>query len=280
VNDPLLSPFLDNEFMRLALGAGVLVSVACAVVGTFVVLRGLAFVGDALAHGVLPGIAIAALLGFPTMLGAAAGTAVMMGGVTVVTRRSRLSSDTAVGLLFVGMLALGVIITSRSQSFSGDLTAVLFGEILGVRRRDVVVQFVATAAMAVVAYVCRRPFLLLCVDPDQADTSGFSARRFHAVMLAMVAATIVISFQVVGTLLVFGMLLAPAATGALLTRRLGSMMSVAALVGSLSTWGGLLISYHADLAAGAGIVVCAVAVFFVALAATQVRSPGLRGSRD
>lgn len=273
MTDFFFSPFADNEFMRLALGAGILVSIACAVVGTFVVLRGLAFVGDALAHGVLPGIAIAALLGYPTMIGAAIGTAVMMAGVNVVTRRSRLSSDTAIGLLFVGMLALGVIITSRSRSFSGDLTTILFGEILGVHRDDLIVQAIATAVMSALAYVCRRPFLLLCVDPDQADTSGFPSRRFHAVMLAMVAATVVISFQVVGTLLVFGMLLAPAATGALLTRRIGSMMAVAAVVGSVSTYGGLLLSYHADLAAGAGIVVFAVGVFFLTFLVNQLRPP-------
>lgn len=270
MNDLLITPFVDNGFMRLALAAGVLVSVACAVVGTFVVLRGLAFVGDALAHGVLPGVALAALLGYPTMLGAAVGTAVMMGGVEAVTRASRLSGDTAIGLLFVGMLALGVIITSRSQSFSGDLTRVLFGEILGVSRRDVTVQLGATATVSALAFVCRRPFLLLCVDPDQADTSGFPARRYHVVMLAMVAASIVISFQAVGTLLVFGMLLAPAATGALVARRIGSMVAVASLVGALSTWVGLLVSYHADLAAGAGIVLSATVIFFVVLVVTRL----------
>ncbi len=272
MNDLLLAPFADNEFMRLALAAGVLVSIACAVVGTFVVLRGLAFVGDALAHGVLPGVALAALLGFPTMAGAAVGTAVMMGGVELVTRSSRLSGDTAIGLLFVGMLALGVVITSRSQSFSGDLTKILFGEILGVDRRDVVVQGVTTAGVAALAWVCHRPFLLLCVDPDQADTSGFPSRRYHGIMLAMVAASIVISFEAVGTLLVFGMLLAPAATGALVARRVGSMMAVASIVGALSTWAGLLLSYHADLAAGAGIVLSAVVLFFLTLVATRVRS--------
>jgi ABC-type Mn2+/Zn2+ transport system permease subunit len=268
----LISPFAENDFLRRALLAGVLVSIACAVVGTFVVLRGLAFIGDALAHGVLPGIAIAALLGIPTMLGAAVGTVVMMGGVNLVTKRSRLSSDTAIGLLFVGMLALGVIITSRSRSFTGDLTKILFGEILGVSRPDIVVQALATIAVVAVAVVCHRPFLLLCIDPDQADTAGFSSRRYQAVMLTMVAATVVISFQSVGTLLVFGMLLAPAATGALVTRRIGAMMTVGAIVGALSTWTGLLLSYHANLASGAGIVVSAVAVFFLVLIVDQVRS--------
>ena len=133
---PLVDPFTQNDLMLRALIAGILVSIACAVVGTFVVLRGLAFIGDALAHGVLPGVAVAMLVGAPGMLGAAVGAVVMIGGVTVVTQRSKLSSDSAIGLLFVGMLALGVVIVSHSASFSGDLTRILFGEILGVSPQD------------------------------------------------------------------------------------------------------------------------------------------------
>jgi ABC-type Mn2+/Zn2+ transport system permease subunit len=122
--------------MRLALFGGILVACTCAIAGTFVVLRGLAFVGDALAHGVLPGIATAMLLGFSGILGAAVGAAIMMGGVSIVTRKFRLSGDTAIGLLFVGMLSLGVIITSRSTSFVGDLARILFGELLGITTTD------------------------------------------------------------------------------------------------------------------------------------------------
>src|SRR5512147_3202930 len=132
VMDLFITPFATNGFMQQALVAGVLVSIACAVAGTFVVLRGLAFIGDALAHGVLPGIAVSILLGFPGIIGAALGAVVMIGGISVITHRSRLSSDTAIGLLFVGMLALGVVIVSRSTAFSGDLVRVLFGEMLGV----------------------------------------------------------------------------------------------------------------------------------------------------
>ena len=231
------------------------------------VLRGLAFVGDALAHGVLPGVAVAVLLGVPSLAGAALGALVMMGGVGVVQRRTRLSADTAVGLLFVGMLGLGVIITSRSTSFRGDLTALLFGEILGVR--SVQLWWLAAAAAAVVAAtaILRRPFLLLVIDPDLAQTSGFRAARYNNLMMALIGAVVIASFRTVGTLLVFGMLVAPAATAALLTRRLASMMLTAALVGSASTYVGLLVSYHHDLAAGATVVVTAVAFFVVALVA-------------
>jgi ABC-type Mn2+/Zn2+ transport system permease subunit len=266
-----IEPFLNNEFLRYALAAGILVAITCAVAGTFVVLRGLAFVGDALAHGVLPGIATALLLGVSGIVGAAVGAVAMMGGVSLVTRRFRLSGDTAIGLLFVGMLALGVIITSRSEAFVGDLTRILFGELLGVSRSDLLLQLCALALVALIAFVGRRPFLLLSVDEGLARTSGFSIRIFHNVMLTMVAITVVASFQTVGTLLVLGMLIAPAATGALFARRISSMMIIAAIVGTLSTYIGLLLSYHFDIAAGATIVLTAVMFFALAAIFTEVR---------
>jgi ABC-type Mn2+/Zn2+ transport system permease subunit len=267
----LIDPFANNEFMRLALFGGILVACTCAIAGTFVVLRGLAFVGDALAHGVLPGIATAMLLGVSGIVGAAIGAAVMMGGVSVVSRRFRLSGDTAIGLLFVGMLALGVMITSRSSSFVGDLANILFGELLGITTTDLAWQFVALVIVGLIAFVGRRPFLLLSVDDGLARTSGFSARLFHNVMLAMVAITVIASFQTVGTLLVLGMLIAPAATGSLFARRIESMMLIAALVGSLSTYIGLLVSYHYDLAAGASIVLTAVVIFAISATANEIR---------
>ena len=270
-NNVFIEPFLNNEFLRYALAAGILVAITCAVAGTFVVLRGLAFVGDALAHGVLPGIATALLLGVSGIVGAAAGAVVMMGGVSLVTRRFRLSGDTAIGLLFVGMLALGVIITSRSEAFVGDLTRILFGELLGVSRSDLLLQLCALALVGLIAFVGRRPFLLLSVDEGLARTSGFSIRLFHNVMLAMVAVTVVASFQTVGTLLVLGMLIAPAATGALFARRISTMMTIAAIVGTLSTYIGLLLSYHFDIAAGATIVFTAVMFFALAAVFTEVR---------
>lgn len=270
-NNVFIEPFLNNEFLRYALAAGILVAITCAVAGTFVVLRGLAFVGDALAHGVLPGIATALLLGVSGIAGAAVGAVAMMGGVSLVTRRFRLSGDTAIGLLFVGMLALGVIITSRSDAFVGDLTRILFGELLGVSRSDLLFQLCALAFVGLIAFVGRRPFLLLSVDEGLARTSGFSIRFFHNAMLTMVAVTVVASFQTVGTLLVLGMLIAPAATGALFARRISSMMTIAAIVGTLSTYIGLLLSYHFDVAAGATIVFTAVMFFALTALFTEIR---------
>lgn len=273
-----VTPFTDNTFMMRALLAGVLVALLCAVAGTFVVLRGLAFIGDALAHGVLPGVAGALLLGAPGMVGAAVGSAVMIVGVSAITHRTRLSSDTAIGLLFVGMLALGVIIVSRSDSFNGDIIRILFGEILGIDSSDLLVLLAATAVIAALAVVFGRPFLLLCFDPEQADVAGFRASRYHVVMLVMVATTVVVSFQAVGTLLVFGMLIAPAGAGALLARRVTAMMAWAAGLGSGSVYIGLLLSYHFDLAAGASIVFVTVCMFFVVFTVQVIRTASYPGT--
>jgi ABC-type Mn2+/Zn2+ transport system permease subunit len=269
----LVDPFLDNIFMQRALLAGILVSISCAIVGTYVVLRGMAFVGDALAHGVLPGVAGAVIVGAPVMLGAAAGALAMIAGVGFITAKSRLSNDSAIGLLFIGLLALGVVLVSSSDELTGDLDAILFGEFLGVSRSDLLVQGVGLSIVIAVCVYAARPFLLLCFDPDLADAMGFGARRHHRLMLALVAGTVVVSFQAVGSLLVFGMLLAPAGTAALVTRRIGSMMSVAMLVGVVSTYIGLSCSYHFDLAAGASVVLSSVVIFFVVLVARSLRRP-------
>ena len=263
-------PFTNNTFMLNAFMAGVLVSIACGVVGTFVVLRGLAFIGDALAHGALPGIAIATLLHLPGLLGAATGALVMVFGINMITRRSNLSLDTAIGLLLVGMLALGVVIISRSHTPSGDLTQILFGETLGVGTLELVIQLVATLVILLLAIICYRPFLLLCFSPEQAETSGFSYRRYHMIMLIMIAMTIIMSFQTVGTMLVFGMLIAPAASAALFSRKISTMILSASGIGALSVYIGLLISYHFDVAAGATIALVASMLFFLMLCIKQL----------
>jgi len=269
--DWFINPFLENAFMVRALVAGILVSIASAIAGTLMVLRGLAFIGDALAHGVLPGIALAILLHVPGILGAAAGAVVMIGGISLITRRSRLSSDTAIGLLFVAMLALGVVIVSRSSAFTGDLVRILFGEVLGISPSALGVQLAATLVIAIAAAICNRPFLLLCFNPEQAQVAGFSVRLYHNIMLVLIAITVIVSFQTVGTLLVFGMLLAPAGAAALIARRISSMMALAALFGSVSVYAGLLASYHFNTAAGSTIVLVATTLFFLVLVIRNVR---------
>ena len=261
----LTDPFVQNAFMQRALIAGIRVAIATGVVGTLMVLRGMAFLGDALAHGVLPGIAAALLIGIPSFIGALVGAVVMIGGVAAVQRRTRLSSDVAIGLLFVGMLALGVIIVSRSSEFAGSLTDILFGEVLGVNWWSILWQAIVAVAVVLLAWGLRRPFLLMAMDPDQARVAGYPVRLLEAVLLGMIAITVVVSFRVVGTLLVFGMLLAPAGTAALLVRRVGAMMIVSVLIGAVSVYGGLMLSWYYDLAAGASVVMVAVGIFFVTL---------------
>jgi len=270
--DWLITPFAANSFMLQALIAGILVSIACAVAGTFIILRGLAFIGDALGHGVLPGIAVAILIGLPGILGAALGASFMIGGITLITQKSRLSSDTAIGLLFVGMLALGVVIVSRSNTFTGDLTRILFGEILGISWQAIIVQLVATLIIVAIAVICARPFLLLSFDPEQAQVAGFSPRIYHNAMLLMIAITVIASFQTVGTLLVFGLLIAPAGAGALLARQIRAMMAWATAFGIISMYLGLLISYHFNLATGAVIILVTVGIFFVVFILQNIRS--------
>jgi ABC-type Mn2+/Zn2+ transport system permease subunit len=271
VMEIFITPFSTNGFMLQALIAGILVSIACAIAGTFVILRGLAFIGDAMAHGVLPGIALAVLFGFPGIIGASVGAVFMIGGITLITQRSHLSSDTAIGLLLIGMISLGVVIVSRSDSFSGDLTRILFGEILGIGRSAILIQLVATIIVALIAKICARPFMILSFDPEQAEVAGFSVRLFHNVMLFMIAATVIVSFQTVGTLLVFGLLIAPAGAGAMLAHRIEIMMTWAALFGILSMYFGLLISYHFNLAAGATIILAAVFIFFIVFIIQNLR---------
>ena len=271
--DFLIAPFLSpTASWQNALAAGILVSLACGIVGSFVVLRGLAFIGDALGHGVLPGVALATP---PRAPGHGSGrpwaAVVMIGGITLVTRKSSLSSDTAIGLLFVAMLALGVAIVSRSTSFSGDLVHILFGEILGISGFELLVQLGATVLIGHPGPgLLRRPFLLLCFGPEQADASGFSSKLYHAIMLGMTALTVIVSFKTVGTLLVFGMLLAPAASASLFSRRVGAMMVLASGIGAFSVYAGLLASYWLDIAAGASITLVASLIFFALFALKRI----------
>lgn len=260
----------EPEFMQRALLAGLLAAVATSMVGTWVVLRGLTFLGDALAHGVVPGLALALLWGFSPIAGAFVAALVMSGAVTLVTRRARVREDTGIGLLFVGMLALGVVIISRSDSFQTDVTAVLFGDVLGVTAGDLRGQAVGAAVVLVASLVFYRPFLALAFNHDKASTLGMRPGLAHAALMALLAAAIVASFQAIGTLLVFGLLIGPPATAGLLVRRVPLMMVTAVALGALAVVVGLTVSFHHDTAGGATIAGLAVAEFFVVLVAQEV----------
>jgi ABC-type Mn2+/Zn2+ transport system permease subunit len=258
-------------FMRTALAAGLLTVVAGSIIGTWVVLRGMAFMGDALAHGVLPGIAIAFILGGNLMLGGALSAAVMIGGVSLASSRSRLGEDTSIGLLFVGMLAAGVAIISRGGAYAGDLTTILFGDPLGVTRGDLRVVAVAALVTLVTTVAFYRPFLVLSFSRAKAQALGLRPGLAHVVMLATVALVVVTSFRTVGTLLVFAFLVAPPATASLVSRRVPVMMAVATLLGCVAVVLGLLISFHYATATAATIAGLTVLMFFMTLALQEVR---------
>jgi ABC-type Mn2+/Zn2+ transport system permease subunit len=272
------SEAFEPEFMQRALVAGLLASAATAVVGTWVVLRGLTFLGDALAHGVIPGLALAVLWGFSPIVGAFVAALVMSGAVTVVSRRARVREDTGIGLLFVGMLALGVVIISRSERFATDVTSVLFGDVVGVTAGDLRGQAVSAAVVVAVSLVLYRPFLALAFNEDKAATLGLHPGLAHAALMVLLATAIVASFQAIGTLLVFGLLIGPPATASLLVRRVPLIMATAVALGATAVVAGLMVSYHHDTAGGATIAGLAVAEFFVVLA-VQEAGRALRHAR-
>jgi ABC-type Mn2+/Zn2+ transport system permease subunit len=268
--DWLLDPF-QLDFQQRALAAGCLAAVATAVIGTWVVIRGLSFLSDALAHGVLPGIALAFVWGANPTLGAAVSAAVMVIGVDAVHRRTRLSQDTSIGLLFVGMLALGVVIVSRSDSYFGELTSFLFGNLLGVDAQDLWIEAIAAAVVVAGGVVLYRPFLVLCFNEQKAALYGLRPAATNLAMLGLIALAVVASYRAVGTLLVSGLLIAPAATASLVTRRVPALMALAVALGVGSVVTGLIVSYHHDTAAGATVAAVAVAGFFVVALATGLR---------
>ncbi|CAB4605351.1 unannotated protein [freshwater metagenome] len=267
----LTDPF-QYDFVVRALIAGSLAAITCALIGTWVVIRGLSFMGDALAHGVLPGIAVAFLMGFNVTIGAFVSAILMVLGINVVNRASKLASDTGIGLLFVGMLALGVVLISRTRSFTGDLTSFLFGSVLGANTSDITLQAVTVAIALVAVVVLHRMFLALSFNAEKAAALGMHPRFAHIAMLTLVALAIVASFRTVGTLLVFGLLVAPPATAALIVRRVPAMMALACAIGVFSVALGLVLTYHYDTAAGATMAGTAVAIFFIVLAGRELVS--------
>jgi ABC-type Mn2+/Zn2+ transport system permease subunit len=279
VHELFVEPF-ELAFMQRALLAGCLAVVSSSVIGTWVVVRGLSFIGDALAHGVIPGMALALVWGFGVAFGAAATAVVMVAGITVVSRRSRLGEDTGIGLLFVGMLALGVVIISRSDTFASDIEGLLFGDVLGVTTDDLVAQAVASAVVLVGVVIGYRPFLALAFNAEKAATLGLHPRAAHLALLALITLSILASFQAVGTLLVFGLLVGPPATAALLVRRTWLVMVVGVVVGVACVTVGLLLSWHLDVAAGATMALLGVVSFFVVLGVQETVAVFRRDASD
>jgi len=262
--DAILEPLAYPFFMR-ALLAATIVGLVCAVVGSYMVLRGLAFMGDALSHAAFPGVVAAYLLQTPFYLGAAiaaVGTALAIGWVS---RRGRLRGDTAIGVLFAGMFALGIFLFSRIPSYVGDLFGFLFGEVLGISDTDLIALVVLAAVVLILVAALWKELLYSTFDPLGAAAAGLPVGRLEYLFLALIALTIVISLQAVGIILVVAMLITPAATGQLLASSFGRLMALAVVIGIVSPAVGLYLSYWLDASAGATIVLVETIVFGVAL---------------
>ncbi len=256
---------LHKQFFQHALIAAVLIGVLCGVVGTYVVLRGYAFLGDALAHATFPGVAVAYVLGTSILSGALVAGLVTAFLIAVVSRNRRVSNDSAIGVLFAGAFALGVMLISRIRSYRKDLSSLLFGNVLGVSTRDLVIICVMGAIILALVAFFYRELLLISFDPTYAAALGYPTWALDLLLLGILTLTIVVCLQVVGNVLVVAMILTPSAAARLLTDRVPTMMALGAGIGAFSAVVGLFASYPAELAPGATIVIVATVIFFLAL---------------
>lgn len=274
--DWLTDPFSADFVMRALIG-GTFVAVICGVVGTWVVIRGMAFLGEAIGHGMLPGVALATLLGVPALVGGAVSAVTMSALIGLLQCRGRLSYDTSIGLLFVGMLSIGVIIVSHSRTFATDATAMLFGDILAIDSPDLIALGVAVVVTIAVAATLHRSFVAAAFDPRIATTLGLRPQLAQVALVGLVTIAVVSSYQAVGTLLVVGLLLGPAVAAGPWARSIPARMVLASAVGALAVVIGLLCSWHLGTAAGASVA-CA-ALLMAAASGLLARLRILRTSR-
>lgn len=270
----LLDP-LQYPFMLRGLLAALMVGTACALVGTYVVLRGMAFFGDALAHAMLPGLAIGYLLGGgargPLFWWGMGATILTSLGIGALSKGAKIKEDTAIGVIFAGMFALGIALISTVRSYTVDLTHFLFGDVLGVSAADLrlMALFGGGIILAILAFY--KEFLVLSFDPVLAATLRLPARFFEYLLFVLIAVAVVVSLQTVGVALMVAMLVTPAAAAYLLTRRLPLMMALAAAIGSASGVVGLYLSYYINVASGAAIVLTCTAFFILAWAVKAIQ---------
>lgn len=251
----------SHVFMQHAFLAIILVGMICGVIGVFVILRGLAFLGDALAHAIFPGVVIAFILGGNFLIGAVIASVVVSFAIGAVSQGQRLSNDTAIGVIFAGGFALGVALLSTQQSYARDLNSFLFGSILSVKRDDLLLTGAVGLTVLSVVYWYRREFTSIAFDRSYAQSSGINLWAFDQLFLVALAMAIVISLQTVGNVLVLAMLVTPAATARMLTDRLRIMVALSSLIGVASGVFGLYFSYYQGVPSGAGVVLVATGVF-------------------
>ena len=256
----LLEP-LQYHFIVRGLLASVMVGILCAVMGTYVVLRGMAFLGDAMAHAILPGVAISFLLHGNLFIGAIIAAVVVALGIGLFSKGGAVKEDTAIGILFAAALSLGVALISSIQTYAVDLSHILFGNVLGVGVADMWLTFGMGLLILLAVGLLFKQFLVISFDPILAATLRLPAELLRNLMLVLLALTVVVSLQTVGVGLAAAMLITPAATAYLLTRRLWPMMFVSACLGAFSSLAGLYLSFYLNIVAGSAIVLTATAIF-------------------
>ena len=261
--DLLLDP-LNYSFITRAILAAVVVGVVCSVLGTYVVLRGMAFFGDALAHTILPGVVVAFLLGWPLAVGALVMGVVTAVGIGALSDRGVIKEDTAIGVIFAGTFALGVALLSATGNYTVDLAHFLFGNLLGVSASNLWLMFILSIIVLFTVGLFYKEFLVVTFDPTLATTLRLPTNFLRYLLLILIAVTIVVALQVVGIALMVAMLVTPAAAASLLTRRLGSMMVVAAVIGATSGVMGVYVSFYLNIASGPAVVLTATLVFILA----------------
>ena len=265
----LLEP-LQYDFIVRALLAAVIVGVVCSILGTYIVLRGMAFLGDAMAHTILPGVVVAFFLGWPLAIGALVMGVITALGIGFLTRRTALKEDTAIGVIFAGLFALGVaLLSARGNTI--DLAHFLFGNLLGVSTTDLLVTAGLGAAVLALIFLFYKEFLVLSFDPLLAATLRLPTTFLNYLLLMLIAVTIVVALQVVGVALMLAILVTPAAAASFITRRLPSMMAVAAAIGVFSGVAGVYASYYLNIASGPAVVLVATAIFLLVLALAGAR---------
>jgi ABC-type Mn2+/Zn2+ transport system permease subunit len=255
---------LRYPFMVRGLLASLMVGTLCAVVGSYVVLRGMAFFGDALAHAILPGVAIAYLLEINLFWGALGMGLLTALGIGYLSRRSEIKEDTAIGVFFAAFFALGVALLSTVQTYSVDLTHILFGNVLGVSDSDLVLIAGLGFLALLVVVLLYKELLVVSFDPILAATLRLPLNVLNYLLLVLIAVTVVVSLQTVGVALMVAMLVTPAATAYLLTRRLWHMMILGAAIGAVSSVAGLYLSFYVNVASGAAVVLVCTAFFVLA----------------
>lgn len=265
----LLEP-LQYGFFQRGLMAGIIVAFSCGVLSAFIVWRGMAFIGDALAHAVLPGIVLSIVLGIHVLIGALVAAILSVIGIGALTRNKGFKEDTAIGVIFAGAFALGILLMSQVASFK-DLSHILFGNILGVSTLDVVLISIVGVIVVGAVFLFYKELLVTSFDPTHAKAIGLSPQLIHFALLILVAATTVLATQTVGVVLVMALLVTPAAAASLLVRELVKIIRLSILFAVTAIITGFYFSYYFDLASGATIVLILTLFFIIAFIISKIR---------